>query len=453
MTDIQTRYAERNVPRYTSYPTAPHFNAGVTGTRYAGWLQTLPETDLSLYLHVPFCREICHYCGCHTKASRKDAPIEAYARTLVAEIKLIGAALNATGGRSRPVTHIHWGGGTPSLLPRDSFLAVMQALREAFDIAPECEHAIELDPRYVTRDLAATLASIGVNRASLGVQDFDPGVQRAIGRIQPLEIVSAAVAALRGVGIDAINFDLMYGLPGQTRDAITATARQTLELAPTRVALFGYAHVPWMKKNQRLIDEAALPDASGRRALADAARAVLLDGGFEAIGLDHFARPEDAMAQAHRSGTLKRNFQGYTCDTAESIIGLGVSSIGRLPQGYVQNAPDVSSWHRMVEDGIAPVARGIALDDDDRARAAIIEAVMTDYSADFAAIGARYGFAKQHFDDAVERLREMQDDGLVTLSDEGQLEVTPAGRAYVRVVAAAFDAYLEENRARHSVAV
>ena len=449
MNKIETRYAERNVPRYTSYPTAPHFGPQISGRAYTAWLSDVPNTaDVSLYLHVPFCREICHYCGCHTKASRKDAPLVAYAQTLIEEIRLISRLL----GGARRVTHIHWGGGTPSLLPRVAFLNIVKTLRDSFDISKDCEHAIELDPRVVTRELAETLATIGITRTSLGVQDFDTGVQRAIGRIQPVETVRFAVDALREVGIDAINFDLMYGLPGQTRETIAATATQALELAPSRIALFGYAHVPWMKKNQRLINESLLPDIAERRALAETARSVLLASGFEAIGLDHFARPDDGMARAYKAGTLRRNFQGYTCDTADAIIGLGVSSIGRLHQGFVQNAPDVSAWRRMVEHGTPPVVRGIALDEDDRARAAIIEALMTDYAVDVTDIAAQYALHPDDFTDAFEQLSALALDGLVEI-DNARITVTPLGRPYVRVVAAAFDSYLESNQARHSVAV
>lgn len=450
MNQIETRYAERSVPRYTSYPTAPHFGPQVTGSLYADWLSRLPaQEELSLYLHVPFCRDICHYCGCHTKASRRDAPIAAYAETMIEEIRLVRGKI----GGKRHVCHIHWGGGTPSLLPRDSFLRIVQTLRESFDIASDCEHAIELDPRYVTTQLADTLHEIGVTRTSLGVQDLDPGVQRAIGRIQPLETVRSAVEALRDAGLNAINFDLMYGLPGQTRETIAETARQAIMLAPSRIALFGYAHVPWMKKNQRLIDESLLPDSTMRRALSDFARGLLISNGFEAIGLDHFARPEDPMSVAYRAGTLRRNFQGYTTDRAETILGFGTSSIGHLPQGFVQNAPDVKAWARMVQDGIAPVVRGIVLDDDDRARSAIIERIMTDYCVNFESIGQQFGFNKHQFDDALQRLTDMEDDGLVTIGADGLITVTPAGRPYVRIVAAVFDRYLERNQARHSVAV
>ncbi|MBA5779130.1 oxygen-independent coproporphyrinogen III oxidase [Stappia sp. F7233] len=449
MTQLEHRYATRNVPRYTSYPTAPHFHAGIDGEAYAGWLAGLDSShDLSLYLHVPYCRQICHYCGCNTKGARKDAPVIAYARTLLAEIDLVVKHL----GKGRNVAHIHWGGGTPSLLPADSFLRIVKRLRGNFTFKESLEHAIELDPRTVTEELADRLAAAGVNRASLGVQDFDAGVQMAIGRHQPFSVVERSVEALRKAGIDQINFDLMYGLPHQTRETILHTVELTRLLSPGRVALFGYAHVPWMKKHQRLIDEAALPGAKARIELADSARAALLDAGYEAIGLDHFALADDSMAIALHDGTLRRNFQGYTTDTAGALIGFGSSSIGFLPQGYVQNAPDVGTWTRQVNSDRLPIAKGIALSSDDRARAEIIERLMTVYEADIGAIARKHGLDFAGFAESFGQIGEMVADGLAT-TDGMRVHISEAGRPYVRVAAATFDAYLARGAARHSVAV
>ncbi|MBC2858436.1 oxygen-independent coproporphyrinogen III oxidase [Stappia sp. 28M-7] len=449
MTDLDQRYATRSVPRYTSYPTAPHFHAGVTGATYGNWLAGLPADEpLSLYLHVPYCRVICNYCGCHTKAARRDEPLLDYTDALLAEIDLVAARLP---DRMQAV-HIHWGGGTPSLLPRPQFLSVVERLHKHFSFSPAHEHAIELDPRTVTPDLAETLREAGITRASLGVQDFDPVVQKAIGRVQPYEQVAQAVERLRAVGIDALNFDLMYGLPFQTLETITETIRLTQALAPGRIALFGYAHVPWMKKHQRLIDESRLPNAAERIAMADHAREKLLDAGYRAIGLDHFAMPDDDMALALDAGRLRRNFQGYTTDTADTLIGFGASSIGKLPQGYVQNMPDTGGWSRAISDGLLPVARGIALDADDRARAEIIEQLMTEHAADVGAIAAAHGLPLAHFSASIADLAEMIGDGLVTM-DGSRIEVTPRGAPYARIAAAAFDIYLQRGVARHSVAV
>lgn len=443
------RYATRSVPRYTSYPTAPHFGPAVTGEVATGWLRAVPEgADLSLYLHVPYCRQICAYCGCHTKAAVRDDPVIAYAGTLVREIELVARTL----GRRGRVTHIHWGGGTPSLLPKASFEAVVTALRAAFDLSPLVEHAIELDPRTVTAELARSLAWAGVTRCSLGVQDLDEKVQVAIGRVQPFETVATATAHLRAAGIEAINFDLMYGLPHQTAETIRATIASALSLAPSRIALFGYAHVPWFKKHQRLIDEAALPGATERIGLEQTARDALAAAGYEPVGLDHFARPDDAMAVAAREGELRRNFQGYTTDDAAVLIGLGASSIGRLPEGYVQNDPDIGRWRKAVEAGRIPVAKGKALDADDRLRADLIERLMCDYRVDLAAIATAHGTTASVFAEDVARLDEMVRDRLVTIAGP-VVSITDAGRPFVRLAAAAFDAYLARSEARHSVAV
>jgi oxygen-independent coproporphyrinogen-3 oxidase len=448
---VELKYASRAVPRYTSYPTAPHFEESVGPEAAHRWLARLAaDRPVSIYLHVPYCRSICHYCGCHTKAALRDDPVIDYAEGLVAEIDLVAEAIGP--GRRLPVAHIHWGGGTPSLMPPDQLRAVVRRLRSAFDFSATIEHAIELDPRTVTPDLAAVLAELGVTRASLGVQDFDATVQESIGRIQPYETVAAAVAALRGAGIAAINFDLMYGLPHQT----AATIERTIELAqgfgPSRIALFGYAHVPWFKKHQRLIDEAMLPGASERLRLEHTARVALEAAGYVAIGLDHFAHGDDEMAVAAREGRLHRNFQGYTTDACDTLIGFGASSIGRTPEGFLQNDPDIGRWRRAIGAGRLATWKGRRLDDDDRLRGEIIERVMCDWQVDLAAVCAAHGVGIEAIGDSFERLAEPIGDGLCVL-ERDRLTVTEAGRPLVRIVAAAFDAHLARAAARHSVAV
>ncbi|NBN78782.1 oxygen-independent coproporphyrinogen III oxidase [Microvirga tunisiensis] len=454
MSDRLAPYGTRNVPRYTSYPTAPHFNEGVDGPLYARWLEELPAaTRLSLYLHVPFCRDICHYCGCHTKASRRDAPLERYAETLAREIELVGEHL----GTRHPVSHIHWGGGTPSLLPAARLEDLASRLGRVFELMPGIEHAMELDPRHVGAGLARTLAAIGITRVSLGVQDMDDTVQKAIGRVQSLEVVTAATRHLRDAGLTSINFDLMYGLPHQSRDTILETVARTVELRPARIALFGYAHVPWMKKHQRLIDEAALPAPAERLAMAGLAREALIAAGYVAIGLDHFALPEDSMAIALADGSLKRNFQGYTTDTGEALVGFGVSSIGRLPQGHVQNAADTGAWERAIQSGGLPIVRGFAMSAEDNARADIIEQLMTDYRVDLDAVMRRHGLTLACLSASLDKLAPLMADGVVARAGS-VVSVPEDARPYVRVAAAAFDAYLGQAAAsaiapRHSMAV
>lgn len=443
-------YAGRAVPRYTSYPTAPYFTDAVDGDVAAHWLSALsPRTPASLYIHVPFCSEMCAYCGCSTKATKRIEPVIAYTETLAREIGLVRAYI----GRRQTVSHIHWGGGTPSMIPGGIFLSLSARLREAFALTPDAEHAIELDPRTVDRALASTLSKAGISRVSLGIQDTDPTVQAAIGRPQPDAVVHAAFSHLRAAGLTRINADLMYGLPHQTPDTVLRTVEAMALLAPSRVSVFGYAHVPWAKPHQRLIDESALPGADSRLLLEATMRAALEDAGYVPIGLDHFARPDDPLAVAAKGGWLRRNFQGYTTDTADALIGIGASSIGKLPQGYLANAADVGGWRRAVEAGRLPVVRGFALTDDDRMRGAVIEQLMTTYSCDFADPQlARFGDAVSLLDEAEPLLKEPLRDGLATLDRTG-LHVTRTGRPYVRILAACFDAYLAQGKARHSAAV
>ncbi len=439
--------AERTVPRYTSYPTAPHFTPVVTAETYRGWLGTLsPCTSLSLYLHVPFCAAMCAYCGCHTKVTRKAEPIAAYRDRLLAEIDLIASLTPA-----RRVKHLHWGGGTPTMLGEEGLTAVATRIAARFHLTPDVEHAIELDPRQVTPALAHALRRAGVTRASLGVQDLNPHVQEAIGRVQPHAVVVAAVKALNEAGIDRISFDLMYGLPRQSAADLLHSITLAAAMAPSRISLFGYAHVPWFKSHQKLIDEAALPDAVARFHQAAAAREALIGLGYEAVGLDHFARPDDSMAIAAREQTLKRNFQGYTTDDAEALIGFGASAIGRLPQGFVQNAPDLGGYQRAIDAGRPATVRGLALSVEDRVRGDAIERLMCDFAADLEAVASRHGLAKDYFDGDLARLVPLEREGLVWRSDR-RVVVSEAGKPLVRVVASLFDAHLAKA-GRHSAAV
>ena len=434
--------AERNVPRYTSYPTAPHFSAKIGPDNYAQWLGELPrDARLSVYIHVPFCTELCHYCGCNTRAIRKRAPVDDYAQRLIDEIALLGSL------SGRKLTHLHWGGGTPSILGPQWLETIAGTLASRFDLSALKEHAIELDPRRLDRPLVRTLAAIGVNRASLGMQDANPHVQQAIGRVQPFEQVERAADWLREAGIANLNLDLMYGLPEQTARDAARSAELAVSLKPQRLALFGYAHVPWFKSHQRLIEEATLPGPSERLEQAQAAAETLMSFGYRAVGLDHFALPDDELCVAVRERRLRRNFQGYTTDDADALIGLGASAIGRLPQGFVQNAPDLGGYSRSIAAGRLPIVKGLALSEDDRLRAAIIERLMCDLAVDLDHFGGRARFRAE-----VEALATLAGEGLVQL-DGALVTMTEQGRPYVRIAAAAFDAYLAVNQKRHSVAV
>ncbi|HTW34182.1 MAG TPA: oxygen-independent coproporphyrinogen III oxidase [Rhizomicrobium sp.] len=448
MSTIAELFAAR-VPRYTSYPTAPHFHAGVTADTYRTWLEALdPAIPLSLYLHVPFCDTLCWFCGCHTTVVNRYTPVAAYLDLLLREIDLVAGII----GPGRIVSHIHWGGGSPTLLRPGDMRCLGAALRSRFRIAPDAEFGIEIDPRGFDTELAETLAEIGVTRASIGVQDCDEAVQRAINRIQTMETTAVAAELLRKSGIASLNIDLIYGLPHQTVRGLEKTIDAVLTLEPDRLAIFGYAHVPHFKKHQNLIPQAALPDIEERFAQAEAARVKLCCGGYIPIGIDHFARPDDSLAVAQREGRLARNFQGYTTDKAAALVGFGASSIGALPQGYVQSHADVPAWRAAVSSGCLPVARGIALDEDDRARRAVIERLMCDLSVDLDAIAASRGLTRDAFSGAIRSLGGLRDLGVVAI-DGGSVVISERWRAATRLVCAAFDSYLDNGVGRHAVAV
>lgn len=437
-------YGQQRSPRYTSYPTAPHFHDGVNGAVYGDWLDTLDRgKPVSLYVHVPYCKSLCWYCGCNTRATTSEGPIEAYLKVLLKELTLVADRLP---GRMT-VSHLALGGGTPAILRPDQMDRLMAAIRDRFDFVENAELAIEIDPRHFTRDDAQALARNGFTRASTGVQSFDPAVQRAINRIQPYELVEAAFNRLRDVGVMKINADLLYGLPLQTADSARASAEAAAALNPDRLAVFGYAHVPHMKSHQRLIKDEDLPGAKARLTQADAMERALMDCGYALIGIDHYAHPDDPMTRALDTGTLRRNFQGYTTDKADTLIALGASAIGRAPQGYVQNRSDVRSWMQDVEAGRLPIGKGVQLTREDAMRAAIIEQVMTYLRVDPEAVGAFHGLPTPSAN-----LDDLMRSGVVAV-ESGVITVNPAYRPLARLVAAAFDGYLATGAARHSVSV
>jgi oxygen-independent coproporphyrinogen-3 oxidase len=435
-------FADRNLPRYTSYPTVPHFSSTVGAETYGEWLTALPRgATLSFYIHIPFCTELCLYCGCNTRAVRKREPVEAYAQRITDEI----AQMRNLAGRK--LTHLHWGGGTPSIVGAHWLDTIADKLGSLFDVSAMTEHAIELDPRRIDRSLVHALQAIGVTRASLGMQDASPHVQRAIGRIQPFDLVQKAADWLRDAGINRLNIDLMYGLPTQTARDVARNAELAASLGAQRLALFGYAHVPWFKTHQRLIDETALPGLAERLDQAQVAAETLTGLGYRAIGLDHFALPDDELAIAAREKRLRRNFQGYTTDEADALIGLGASAIGKLPQGFVQNASDLAGYSRAVSGGRFATVKGLALSASDRLRGAIIERLMCDLAVDLETFGG-----KEQFTAELARLRPLCDEGLLEI-DGGHIAMTERGRPYLRIAASAFDTHLAAANKRHSIAV
>jgi oxygen-independent coproporphyrinogen-3 oxidase len=432
------------VPRYTSYPTAPHFHVGIGQNELKQWLAGLPAgLPLSLYVHIPFCDTLCWFCGCHTTVVNRYSPVSSYLNDLFTEIANIGPYL-----KGHPVTHLHWGGGSPTMLTPDDVRTLKGTLTRAFDFAPDAEFAVEIDPRGLKDELIATLGECGLTRASIGVQDFAPQVQKAINRIQPFDETKRVVDALRAAGVTSLNIDLIYGLPYQTRENVARTIELSLSLKPQRFAVFGYAHVPHFKKHMQLIKTETLPDAAERFAQFELAHSLISAAGYAAIGLDHFALPDDSLAVAAKAGTLARNFQGYTSDDAPALIGLGASSISALPQGYVQNKPEVPEWRKAIAAGELPVARGIALSDEDKLRRAIIEKLMCFLEVDL----ARFGKTPEDFPREMEALAPLMAEGFVVRNGT-VLSVPAAARAAVRLVASVFDTYLATSKAVHAVAV
>ncbi|MBN9004961.1 MAG: oxygen-independent coproporphyrinogen III oxidase [Rhizobiales bacterium] len=442
------RYDER-LPRYTSYPTAPQFSNAVTAATYEQWLEMLPvSTKTSLYFHVPFCRSMCSYCGCHTTITQKDESIDNYIDILRREIDLVARKAPAP----LSVHHVHFGGGTPTIVAPDVLLSLIALLSERFDIASGAEVAVEIDPRTLTPEMTAALGDSGFTRASLGVQSFDPRVQKAINRIQSVACTANAVSGLRAKGVRGINFDLIYGLPLQTVDSCIATVNACLAMKPDRFSVFGYAHIPDFKKHQRKIREADLPGGVERHEQAKAIARTLVAAGYVRIGFDHFARADDDMARAQAENRLRRNFQGYTTDVCEALIGFGASAIGRLPQGYVQNEVVLGRYADRVRRGELATAKGYRLTDDDALRAELIERVMCDLAVDIEDVCMRRGASIIGLGPTLARLQILADNGIVRLKGTS-VEVADDARLLVRSVAAAFDAYLLQSSRTYSRAV
>lgn len=437
------------VPRYTSYPTAPHFHDGIDAATYRGWLGGIAaDAPVSVYVHVPYCDRLCWFCGCHTKQTLRYDPVARYLQVLHREIELVAAAA----GKRLRLRELHLGGGSPSMLKSEDLARLGEVLRRHFDFDAAARISVEIDPNDVTADTIEGFKALGMNRASIGVQDFDPKVQETINRIQTFEDTARVVAMLREAGITSINVDALYGLPHQTRGSLERTLEQVVSLAPDRIALFGYAHVPWMKTHQRMIDEASLPDMEERYLQARLAEERLKDAGYAAIGIDHFALPEDSLAQAASAGRLRRNFQGYTDDPCEVLIGLGASSIGSLPQGYIQNVPATGNYIAAVERGELPVAKGIALTGDDRLRARVIEALMCDFAFSADDLRAEFGGAAELVIEEADA--RVADDAHGFFRRLGaRFVIAEPGRPFARTIASWFDAYLGKGKARHSAGV
>ena len=446
--ELLRRY-DRPGPRYTSYPTAPQFRSDF-GEEQLRAAATASNGDpiprrLSLYLHLPFCRSPCFYCGCNRIITRDPAMAESYLARLYREIDLTAALFD----RDREVIQVHLGGGTPNFLDGGQLRELMETLASQFRFSrsPGRDISIELDPRFVSPADIAGMAGIGFNRASFGVQDFDPAVQEAVNRIQSVEETRAVVDACRANGFRSVNIDLIYGLPKQNPEGFTRTIDTVLDMRPDRLAVYGYAHLPEMFKAQRQIQADDLPSAQAKLGLLQLAIEKLTAAGYAYIGMDHFALPDDDLAQAQARGGLHRNFMGYTTHADSDLLGLGVSAISHIGDSFSQNPRDLPSWQFAVDEGRLPVFRGMHLSEDDLLRADLIQQLMCQGEIPISALERRYAIDfHDYFADALTRLRPLQDDGLVRV-EPGRITATTQGRLLLRNIAMCFDHYLDKPAA------
>ena len=438
---------DARVPRYTSYPTAPHFGSEIGASDFVQWIEALPENSaISLYIHVPFCRRLCWFCACRTQGTTSDEPVVAYVETLKAELALLKRHLP----KGISLSRLHWGGGTPTLLSPDLMRGLADAVFAVAPMAKDGEFSVEIDPNEIDDARLDALAESGMNRASIGVQDFDPLIQKAIGREQSYQLTRDVAERIRARGVASLNADILYGLPFQTGPRISDSVQKLLTLSPDRVALYGYAHVPWMSRRQQMIPSDEMPTPEERLSLFETARQLFLWDGYVEVGIDHFAKPDDGMAQALKAGTLRRNFQGYTDDTAPALIGLGASSISRFPQGFAQNASATAAHTKAIRDGRFSSHKGHRFAGEDLLRARIIEALMCDFFVSRAELLRGFDVTPSRIDALFQRAAGEFGD-MVKVSDEGFL-IPERARPLTRMIARTFDAY-DSAKAKHSSAI
>lgn len=438
---------DARVPRYTSYPTALHFNTGINSDQTRAWIRAItPGSQISLYVHIPFCQRLCWFCACRTQGTKTASPVTAYLETVHKELALLAADLP----HGVCIEHLHWGGGTPTLLSAQSITDLARAITAIAPLAKDAQFSVEIDPNEIDDARLDALAGSGMNRASIGVQDFDETIQKTIGRDQTYDVTKAAVDGLRTRGIQSLNMDILYGLPHQNECRISDSVQKVLSLSPDRIALYGYAHVPWMAKRQSLIPTQALPDPMARLALFDTARDLFVWDGYDQIGIDHFARPGDGLATAQKSGRLRRNFQGYTEDTSDTLIGLGASAISRYPGGFSQNNPSTSGYQGAIRSATLATTRGHVFSHDDRIRARMIETLMCDFAIDFDALAAELDVSPAVFAKIAAGV-DQAFPALVSLS-KNRLSVAPDGQPLARMIARHLDAY-SVSQSAHSHAV
>lgn len=438
---------DAKVPRYTSYPPANHFLNGIGQRRQAEWLRAVPDSsDVSVYIHIPFCKRLCWFCACRTQGTKTMRPVDAYATVLRREIDAVRSAL-PDGIR---MARLHLGGGTPTILSKATMTDLLQTVFAAFDKSENFEFSAEIDPTDATEDILQTLIDFGINRASIGVQDFSPIVQNAIGRPQSLAQTKAVVGFLRKAGIGGLNLDLLYGLPHQTQQSFQETLGHVCDMRPDRLAIYGYAHVPWMSKRQVMIHTKDLPDGEERFELAETAERILTADGYHAIGIDHFSLPTDPLFLASDQGHLHRNFQGYTDDQSPTLIGFGASAISRFDQGYVQNTTATSAYQDRVSNGGFAGHKGYQMTEQDHLIASMIEDLMCRFSI-------REQILRKKFPDQTALVRKTIVSLMIHFPDtffisEGGLKLNQQAHALVRVIASYVDRFASTSEA-HSAAI
>jgi oxygen-independent coproporphyrinogen III oxidase len=433
-------------PRYTSYPTAPMFHSGIGADAYAESLARAANTDapLSIYLHVPFCDTVCYYCGCNKVVTKQRERAVPYVKALLKEIDMLADAI----GNRRTVTQLHWGGGTPTFLSEAQIRSIMSRLKQRFTFASDTrgEFGIEIDPRECHAGTVRVLREVGFNRMSMGVQDFEPAVQKAVNRIQSEQETLSVLEQARAHGFQSINIDLMYGLPHQSVETFDRTLSKIIGFSPDRIALFNYAHLPKMFMPQRRINEADLPTPAEKLKILKLSIDRLLTAGYAFIGMDHFAKPDDELTVAQREGKLYRNFQGYSTQADAELLGLGITSIGFVDGSFFQNVKTLEEYYAEIDAGRFPVFRGYRLSAEDHLRRHVIMRLMCDFALDFRAVERKFDidFAT-HFGVEMGELRDLADDGLLRLDADG-LEVLPGGRLLIRNIAMVFDEYLRNRQ-------
>lgn len=437
------------VPRYTSYPTAPNFSKDINSDTYKLWLtKIIKKSNISLYIHIPFCKKLCWYCGCNMQVTNKGNKVSLYVETIIKELDIILKYLD----NSCNVTHIHFGGGSPTIINPEDFLKLVNCIKKRLNISESTEINIEIDPRNISEEKIAAYFEAGIRRASLGVQCFDPEVQKAINRVQPFSIVENTFNLLRKHNITNINSDLIYGLPYQNTEKLLKTIDRVSELNSSRVSLFGYAHVPWIKKHQTLIPEEVIPKTQERIEMAIESQKHLQNKEYLPIGLDHFAKKEDSMFSAMKNKKLQRNFQGYTTDQEEILIGIGNSSIGMLPDGYVQNSTSVKDYAESINKGELTTVKGLSFSKDDKIRKEIIFSLMCYLQVDLNQIFSKHNLKQNYFNDELLSLQKFISEGAIQIQDN-IITINEKARIAIRVIASVFDKYLVKSEAKHSVSI